>query len=58
MSSRRGEAGLPDAPSRETFKSEDEFEEAMGYWQGHVGKIRRLYARAMHDRALKASQAK
>jgi len=37
---------LPDAPTRQNFHSQDEFEEALGYWQGHVGRIK-----AMADRA-------
>ena len=46
---------LPDAPMRSQFKSQDEFEEAMGYWQGHVGRIKGMVARAQ---ALKGSQEK
>ena len=46
---------LPDAPMRSQFKSQDEFEEAMGYWQGHVGRIKGMVARAQ---ALKGPQEK
>ena len=37
---------LPPPPKREAFKSQEEFEEARGYWQSHVGRIK-----AMADRA-------
>lgn len=29
---------FPPPPSRASFASSDEFEEALGYWQGHVGR--------------------
>ena len=35
-------AKLPLAPTREKFHSQGEFEEAQGYWQGHVGRIKAL----------------
>ena len=38
--------GLPDAPLRSQFKSQEEFEEATGYWQGHVGRIKGMADRA------------
>ena len=38
-------ANLPEAPKREQFESQEEFEEALGYWQGHVGRIKGLVAR-------------
>lgn len=28
-----------DKPNREDFKSQEEFEEAMGYWRTHQGRI-------------------
>ena len=33
---------LPDAPTRNQFASHEEFEEALGYWRGHVGRIRAM----------------
>ena len=42
---------LPEAPKREAFKSQDEFEEAMGYWQGHVGRIKGMADRARLSQA-------
>jgi hypothetical protein len=30
---------LPKAPERSAFKTQAEFEEAMGYWQSGVGRI-------------------
>lgn len=37
---------LPDAPARENFYSQEEFEEARGYWFSHVGRIRGMVDRA------------
>lgn len=37
---------LPDAPARENFHSQEEFEEARGYWFSHVGRIRGMVDRA------------
>jgi hypothetical protein len=37
---------LPDAPVRESFQTTEEFEEAMGYWQSHVGRIKAMAERA------------
>lgn len=37
---------LPDEPQRHQFKSQDDFEEAMGRWQETVGRIRAMAARA------------
>jgi hypothetical protein len=37
---------LPDAPERENFHSQEEFEEARGYWFSHVGRIRGMVDRA------------
>ena len=37
---------LPPAPTRSQFSNQDEFEEALGYWQGHVGRIKGMVARA------------
>lgn len=37
---------LPDAPARENFHSQEEFEEALGYWQENVGRIRGMVDRA------------
>jgi hypothetical protein len=33
---------LPDAPTRDQFRSQEEFEEARGYWQSHVGRIKAM----------------
>lgn len=30
---------LPQAPTRDSFSSQQEFEEAMGFWQSRVGRI-------------------
>ena len=46
---------LPDAPLRSQFKSQEEFEEATGYWQGQVGRIKGMVDRSQ---ALKGSQKK
>ena len=43
--------GLPDAPLRSNFHSQEEFEEAMGYWQGHVGRIKGMVAMASRSKA-------
>ena len=43
---------LPGPPQRGNFKTQDEFEEARGYWQGSVGRIL-----AFRDRALKTAEA-
>ena len=32
-------ARLPKAPDRANFKTEEDYEEARGYWQSHVGRI-------------------
>ena len=45
------QAKLPPAPIRENFQTQAQFEEAMGYWQNSVGRIK-----AMADLALKNSQ--
>lgn len=37
---------LPDPPKREKFYNQEEFEEALGYWQEHVGHIRGMADRA------------
>ena len=41
---------LPPAPTRENFHSQEEFEEAQGYWQGHVGRIKGLADRAARSK--------
>jgi hypothetical protein len=33
---------LPDAPKRADFPTQQAFEDAMGYWQSHVGRIKGL----------------
>lgn len=33
---------LPEAPTRGEFDSDEEFEEALGYWRGHVGRIKAM----------------
>ena len=40
---------LPPAPTRDNFHSQEEFEEAMGYWQGHVGRIKGMVDRAQRS---------
>jgi S-adenosylmethionine synthetase len=42
---------LPGAPQRGDFKTQDEFEEARGYWQGSIGRIL-----AFRDRAVKTAE--
>lgn len=32
-------------PSRQAFKTDEEFEEAMGYWQSHQGRILAMTAK-------------
>ena len=46
-------SNLPPAPLRSQFQTQDEYEEARGYWQGHVGRIKAMADRA---KATKASQ--
>ena len=46
---------LPNAPTPDQFASQEAFEEAKGYWQGHVGRIKAMAARAQ---ATKDSQPK
>jgi hypothetical protein len=46
---------LPPPPAREQFQSEEEYEEAKGYYGSHIGRIRKMAERA---RALKASRNK
>lgn len=38
----RDENKLPDSPKREAFENQQEFEEALGYWQSHVGRIKAI----------------
>ena len=40
---------LPNAPVREGFRSQQEFEEAMGSWQEDAGRIKAMAARALKD---------
>ena len=30
---------LPKAPDRANFKTQEDYEEARGYWQSHIGRI-------------------
>jgi hypothetical protein len=48
-----GTSRLPPAPTRENFHSQEEFEEAQGYWQGHVGRIRGLVDLAARSKGSK-----
>lgn len=41
---------LPDPPTRDQFPSQEEFEEAMGYWQSHVGRIKGMVDRARRSK--------
>ena len=41
---------LPEPPTRDQFPSQDEFEEAMGYWQSHVGRIKAMADRAQRSK--------
>ena len=45
-------AKLPPAPLRENFPNQEQFEEALGYWQSHVGRIK-----AMADKHSKDSRS-
>ena len=45
-------SNLPEAPKRTEFESEEEFEEALGYWRSHVGRIK-----AMADLAARSKRA-
>jgi hypothetical protein len=38
-------ATLPEAPSRADFPDQESFEEALGFWQSRVGRIKGLAAR-------------
>jgi hypothetical protein len=33
---------LPEAPMRDEYDTTEEYEEALGYWQGHVGRIKAM----------------
>ena len=39
------------APKREAFKTQEEFEEAQGYWRGHQGRILAAHDRQVKDRS-------
>lgn len=41
---------LPDAPVRKNFHSQEEFEEALGYWRENVGRIRGMVDRARAEK--------
>ena len=38
-------ATLPEAPSRADFPDLESFEEALGFWQARIGRIRAMAAR-------------
>ena len=38
-------ATLPEAPSRADFPDQESFEEALGFWQSRVGRIKAMAAR-------------
>ena len=38
-------ATLPEVPSRADFPDQESFEEALGFWQARVGRIRAMAAR-------------
>jgi hypothetical protein len=38
-------ATLPEAPSRADFPDQESFEEALGFWQARVGRIKGMVAR-------------
>ena len=44
-------ANLPPPPTREQFKTAEAFEESMGYWQSHVGRIKAMADLATRSRA-------
>ena len=49
-------ATLPEAPSRADFPDQESFEEALGFWQSRVGRIKGLVVRqAKSARASDAS---
>ena len=48
-----GKDGLPNPPKREEFGSDEEHEEAMGFWHARVGRIRAMVARSLASKASK-----
>ena len=38
-------ATLPEAPSRADFPDQESFEEALGFWQARVGRIKAMVVR-------------
>jgi hypothetical protein len=50
-------ATLPEAPSRADFPDQEGFEEALGFWQARVGRIKGLVARQHERTAPSASPA-
>lgn len=47
---------LPKAPDRADFKTEEDFEEARGYWQSHVGRILGLVRQMDASKAAKLAK--
>ena len=43
-------SSLPIAPIRAQFNSQEEYEEARGYWQGHVGRIKGMIDKAQRSK--------
>lgn len=46
---------LPEQPQRADFKTQEAYEEAMGYWQSHVGRIKAMAERARRSKGSPAS---
>lgn len=49
-------AKLPPPPTRKDFQNQEDFEEAMGFWQSRVGRIQAM-AYMAQTRALSQSQS-
>lgn len=50
-------ATLPEAPSRADFPDQDGFEEALGFWQARVGRIKAMAARQAESAGASAATA-
>ena len=57
MTEKKYNDNLPPPPKPEDFHSEDEYEEAKGYYGSHVGRIRKMVERARADQAKSESES-
>ena len=50
-------ATLPEAPSRADFPDQESFEEALGFWQSRIGRIKAMAARQAESARTSAAAA-